>query len=155
MMRITADSIISGSGRGLNFNDSYIITIEVIVVAFFIVFFGILFSHFTEAQEQGTINTLTNTLNYLNIDKISVGSSPTGLISVKGVVHNNSTANMVNIKVKVRLFGSNNNLVAETVRFVIPPSFTFKPGYERNFDILISASNVNHYNITAYGYKMQ
>ncbi len=116
---------------------------------------GIPLSHFAEAQEQGTINNLTNTPIYLNIDKISIGKSPTGLISVKGVVHNNSTSNLVNVKVKVKLFGSNNNLAVETVRFVTPPSSTFKPGYERNFDFLISTNSVNHYNMTAFGDKIQ
>jgi hypothetical protein len=53
------------------------------------------------------------------------------------------------------LLGVNNVLSTETVRFVTPPSFAIKPGDERNFDFLISASNFNSYNITAYGDKRQ
>ncbi|HEY0579305.1 MAG TPA: FxLYD domain-containing protein [Candidatus Nitrosocosmicus sp.] len=120
-----------------------------------ITLFGFLFPYFTISQEQGTINTFTNSPIYLNIDKIFVGNSPTGLISVKGVVHNNSTSNIENVKVKVKLLGVNNDLSTETVRFVTPPSFAIKPGDERNFDFLISASNFNSYNITAYGDKIQ
>ncbi|MDP8907285.1 MAG: FxLYD domain-containing protein, partial [Thermoproteota archaeon] len=79
----------------------------------------------------------------------------TGLIVVKGIVHNNSTENIVNVKVKVDLFDSNNELIIETQRFITPASSIFKPGYERNFDFLVTAKDVDHYNITAYGDKAQ
>jgi hypothetical protein len=139
----------------INVNFQYICIIIIPCTIFLISLFGFLFPYFTVSQEQGTINTFTNSPIYLNIDKIFVGNSPTGLISVKGVVHNNSTSNIENVKVKVKLLGVNNDLSTETVRFVTPPSFAIKPGDERNFDFLISAGNFNSYNITAYGDKIQ
>ena len=139
----------------INVNFQHICIIIITFTIFLITLFGFLFPYFTVSQEQGTINTFTNSPIYLNIDKIFVGNSPTGLISVKGVVHNNSTSNIENVKVKVRLLGVNNGLSTETVRFVTPPSFAIKPGDKRNFDFLISASNFNSYNITAYGDRMQ
>jgi hypothetical protein len=84
-----------------------------------------------------------------------VGDSPTGLIVVKGIVYNNSTENIVNVKVKVELFDSNNELIIETLRFITPASSVFKPGYERNFDFLVTAKDVDHYNISAFGEKGQ
>lgn len=136
-------------------NIKYVCIITITCTTFFIVLLGFLFPYFTESQEQGTINSFTNSTIYLNMDKIFVGNSPTGLISVKGVVHNNSTANIDNVKVKVKLFGVNNGMAIETVRFVTPPSFAFKPGDKRNFDFLVSTNNVKSYNITAYGDRIQ
>jgi hypothetical protein len=139
----------------INANFQYIFVIVISCTLFLITLFGFIFPYFTLSQEQETINTFTNSPIYLNIDKIFVGNSPTGLINVKGVVHNNSTTNIDNVKVKVKLFGANSDMATETVRFVTPPSFAFKPGYERNFDFLVSASNVKSYNITAYGERIQ
>jgi hypothetical protein len=139
----------------INVNFQYICIIIITCTIFLITLFGFIFPYFTLSQEQERINTFTNSPIYLNIDKIFVGNSPTGLISVKGVVHNNSTSNIENVKVKVKLLDVNNGMSTETVRFVTPPSFAIKPGDERNFDFLIATSNFNSYNITAYGDKTQ
>ena len=118
--------------------------------------FAVLFPNSAQSQEQqGTVSNLAGMPISLKIDNIFVGDSPTGLIGVKGTVHNNSTENIVNVKVKVGLFDSNNELIIETQRFIMPASSIFKPGYERNFDFLVTAKDVDNYNITAYGDKAQ
>ena len=118
--------------------------------------FAVLFPNSAQSQEQqGTVSNLAGMPISLKIDNIFVGDSPTGLIAVKGMVHNNSTENIVNVKVKVGLFDSNNELIIETQRFIMPASSIFKPGYERNFDFLVTAKGVDNYNITAYGDKAQ
>jgi hypothetical protein len=118
--------------------------------------FALLFPNSAQSQEQqGTVSNLAGMPISLKIDNIFVGDSPTGLIAVKGMVHNNSTENIVNVKVKVGLFDSNNELIIETQRFIMPASSIFKPGYERNFDFLVTAKDVDKYNITAYGDKAQ
>ena len=118
--------------------------------------FAVLFPNSAQSQEQqGTVSHLADMPISLKIDNIYVGDSPTGLIVVKGIVYNNSTENIVNVKVKVNLFDSNNELIIETQRFITPASSVFKPGYERNFDFLVTAKDVDHYNITAYGDKAQ
>lgn len=118
--------------------------------------FAVLFPNSAQSQEQqGTVSNLAGMPISLKIDNIFVGDSPTGLIVVKGMVHNNSTENIVNVKVKVGLFDSNNELIIETQRFIMPASSIFKPGYERNFDFLVTAKDVDNYNITAYGDKAQ
>ncbi len=121
-----------------------------------IALFAILSPHSAQSQEQqGTVSRLADMPISLKIDNIYVGDSPTGLIVVKGTVHNNSTENIVNVKVKVDLFDSDNDLIIETQRFITPASSIFKPGYERNFDFLVTARDVDHYNISAYGDKAQ
>lgn len=135
-------------------NGVYIIIIIAMLI-FYAFSYEVPFPMLVESQEQGTLNTFDEVKLYLRIDKISVGDSPTGLISVKGTVHNNSTENIINVKIKVELLNTNNGLVAEAERFITPPSSIFKPGYERQFDFLVTARNVDHYNITAYGDKVQ
>ncbi|MEJ7641354.1 MAG: FxLYD domain-containing protein [Candidatus Nitrosocosmicus sp.] len=117
---------------------------------------AILFPHSAQSQEQqGTVSHLADIPTSLKIDNIYVGDSPTGLIVVKGIVHNNSTENIVNVKVNVDLFDANNELIIETQRFITPASSIFKPGYERNFDFLVTAKDVDHYNISAFGENAQ
>jgi len=106
------------------------------------------------AQEQGTINSLSSTIINLELRDIEIGESPTGLISVKGTAINNSTFDTRDVKVLVQLLDANNSTVSETSRFITPASSTFKPGYERDFYFFVSASNVDHYTITAEGEKV-
>ncbi len=121
-----------------------------------IALFAVLFPQSAQSQEQqGTVSRLADMPISLKIDNIYVGDSPTGLIVVKGIVHNNSTENIANVKVKVNLFDPNNELIMETLRYITPASSIFKPGYERNFDFLVTAKDVDHYNISAFGEKAQ
>ncbi len=121
-----------------------------------IALFAVIFPHSAQSQEQqGTVSRLADMPISLKIDNIYVGDSPTGLIVVKGIVHNNSTENIVNVKVKVNLFDPNNELIMETLRYITPASSIFKPGYERNFDFFVTAKDVDHYNISAFGEKAQ
>jgi len=105
-------------------------------------------------QEQGKINTLSNTIINLELREIKVGESPTGLIYVKGTAINNSTFDTRDVRIIVELFDINNNTVSETSRYITPASSTFKPGYDRDFYFLVSANNVDHYIITAEGEKI-
>ena len=99
-------------------------------------------------------NSLSSTIINLELREIEVGESPTGLISVKGTVINNSTFDVRDVKVLAELFDPKNTTVSETSRFVTPPSSTFKPSYERDFYFFVSANNVDHYKITAEGEKI-
>lgn len=108
----------------------------------------------TNAQEQGTINSLSSNIVNLELREIEIGESPTGLIYVKGTAINNSTLDTRDVKVLVKLFDANNSTVSETSRFITPASSTFKPGYERDFYFFVSANNVDHYIITAEGEKV-
>lgn len=108
----------------------------------------------SHGQEQGRINTLSNTILNLELREVEVGESPTGLIYVKGTAINNSTFDTRDVKVLVQLLDNNNNKFSETSIFITPASSAFKPGYERDFYFFVSATNVEHYEITAEGEKI-
>jgi hypothetical protein len=118
------------------------------------IFLANLTANQVNSQEQGMINSLSSTIINLELREIEVGESPTGLISVKGTVINNSTFDVRDVKVLAELFDPKNTTVSETSRFVTPPSSTFKPSYERDFYFFVSANNVDHYKITAEGEKI-
>ena len=115
----------------------------------------IFFSKVIESHEQLVSTIFTKMKVNLSIEDLSVGESPTGLIIVEGIVYNNSTKNLGDVKVKVELLDANSNLITETIRFVTPPSSIFKPGYSEQFNFLITANNIDHYNITAFGDEVQ
>jgi hypothetical protein len=134
-----------------NIRNSFILIPGILLVTIFLVN---LIVNQVNSQEQGMINSLSSTIINLELREIEVGESPTGLISVKGTVINNSTFDVRDVKVLVELFDPKNTTVSEASRFVTPPSSTFKPGYERDFYFFVSANNVDHYKITAEGEKI-
>jgi len=131
--------------------NSFIVISSILLVTVFLVNLTV---NQANSQEQGMINSLSSTIINLELQEIEVGESPTGLISVKGTVINNSTFDVRDVKVLVELFDPKNTTVSDTSRFVTPPSSTFKPGYERDFYFFVSANNVDHYKITAEGEKI-
>ena len=135
-----------------NIRNSFILIPGILLVTIFLVN---LIVNQVNSQEQGMINSLSSTIINLELQEIEVGESPTGLISVKGTVINNSTFDVRDVKVLVELFDPKNTTVSDTSRFVTPPSSTFKPGYERDFYFFVSANNVDHYKITAEGEKIR
>lgn len=135
-----------------NIRNSFILIPGILLVTIFLVN---LIVNQVNSQEQGMINSLSSTIINLELREIEVGESPTGLISVKGTVINNSTFDVRDVKVLVELFDPKNTTVSEASRFVTPPSSTFKPGYERDFYFFVSANNVDHYKITAEGEKIR
>ena len=135
-----------------NIRNSFILIPGILLVTIFLVN---LIVNQVNSQEQGMINSLSSTIINLELREIEVGESPTGLISVKGTVINNSTFDVRDVKVLVELFDPKNTTVSDTSRFVTPPSSTFKPGYERDFYFFVSANNVDHYKITAEGEKIR
>ena len=134
-----------------NIRNSFILIPGILLFTIFLVN---LIGNQVNSQEQGMINSLSSTIINLELREIEVGESPTGLISVKGTVINNSTFDVRDVKVLVELFDPKNTTVSEASRFVTPPSSTFKPGYERDFYFFVSANNVDHYKITAEGEKI-
>lgn len=134
-----------------NIRNSFILIPGILLVTIFLVN---LIVNQVNSQEQGMINSLSSTIINLELREIEVGESPTGLISVKGTVINNSTFDVRDVKVLVELFDPKNTTVSEASRFVTPPSSSFKPGYERDFYFFVSANNVDHYKITAEGEKI-
>jgi hypothetical protein len=109
----------------------------------------------SQAQSTGGISiSQPNTIN-LAISNITLGDSPTGLISLNGVVFNNSTERVENIKVDVTLYDANNNTIRDTSRFISSAFYIFEPGSTVNFDFLMSTGDFNYYTARAYGDRIQ
>ena len=109
----------------------------------------------SQAQSTGGISiSQSNTIN-LAISNITLGDSPTGLISINGVVFNNSTESVDNIKVEITLYDANNNTIRDTSRFISSAFYIFEPGSTVNFDFLMSTGDFNYYTARAYGDRIQ
>jgi hypothetical protein len=109
----------------------------------------------SQAQSTGGISiSQSNTVN-LAISNITLGDSPTGLISINGVVFNNSTESVDNIKVEITLYDANNNTIRDTSRFISSAFYIFEPGSTVNFDFLMSTGDFNYYTARAYGDRIQ
>lgn len=109
----------------------------------------------SQAQSTGGISTSQSNSVNLDISNITLGDSPTGLISINGVVFNNSTEGVENIKVDITLYDANNNTIRDTSRFVSSAFYIFEPGSTVNFDFLMSTGDFDYYTARAYGDRIQ
>ncbi len=109
----------------------------------------------SQAQPTGSISiSQSNTIN-LAISNITVGDSPTGLTSVNGIVLNNSTESVENIKLDVTLYDANNNTIRDTSRFISSAFYIFVPGSTVNFNFLMSTGDFDYYTARAYADRIQ
>lgn len=89
----------------------------------------------------------------LNIPDITVEESATGLTSVIGTVQNNSTENVVNIKINITLSDSENSIIRDTNRFVSGPFTVYQPNSTESFSFLMSAEEFDNYVAKAYAQR--
>jgi hypothetical protein len=85
---------------------------------------------------------------------MSITDSATGLTSVTGTVVNNSTENVMNIKVDVTLYDADNITIRETSRFVTGPFTVYDPGLVERFSFLMSTEDFDHYTARAYAERV-
>jgi hypothetical protein len=113
---------------------------------------------FYPAQAQLSDDTLASSdpsiLN-LAISNMTLGESATGLTSVNGIVINNSSENVENVKVDVTIYDTSNNVLRETSRFITNPFTIFEPSSTENFNFLMSAGDFHNYTAKAYADKAQ
>ncbi len=102
------------------------------------------------AQPTDTISRIQSTQVNLEISNITLGYSPTGLIAVNGIIFNNSTENVNNLKVEVTLYNANNNTISETTRFVSSAFYMYEPGTTENFSFLMGTEDFQYYDARAY-----
>lgn len=86
----------------------------------------------------------------LDIPNIAVEKSATGLTSVVGTVQNNSTEDVVNLKVNVTLYDSNNEIIRDTNRFISGPFTIYESNSTERFSFLMSIEEFDNYVTTAY-----
>lgn len=107
---------------------------------------------FYQSQAQLTDDIPTSEPNIINLalSNITLGDSATGLTSVNGIVFNNSSENVENIKVDVTIYDANNNTMRETSRFITGPFTVFEPGSTENFNFLMITEDFHNYTARAY-----
>ncbi len=106
---------------------------------------------FIDAQNQGELNVIPRERVNLTLTNISAGITDTGLIYVNGTVLNNSTYNVEDVKVDVKLFSKDDRLTNEESRFVTPPESVLRTGSSQDFRLTVIAENASYYNLSSYG----
>lgn len=106
---------------------------------------------FIGAQNQGELNVIPRERVNLTLTNISAGITDTGLIYVNGTVLNNSTYNVEDVKVDVKLFSKDNRLINGEIRFVTPPESVLRAGSTQDFRINVIAEDARYYNLSSYG----
>lgn len=112
------------------------------------------FAQLQEEDGQEISSSIPDKIN-LSISNITVSKSPTGLMAINGIIFNNTTENLQEIKVDIFLYDAKNNTIRETSRYVTDPFSTFEPGSTESFSFLMDADDFNHYNATSYGERIQ
>ncbi len=106
---------------------------------------------FIGAQNQGELNVIPRERVNLALTNVSAGITDTGLIFVNGTVLNNSTYNVEDVKVDVKLFSKDNSLINEESRFVTPPESVLRTESSQDFRLTVIAENARYYNLSSYG----
>ena len=91
----------------------------------------------------------------LAITNITLGASATGLISVNGIVLNNSTHDVQNMGIDVTIYDADNNVIRETSRFISSPFTIYEPASAENFNFLLSTDEFHNYTANAYADRAQ
>lgn len=119
------------------------------LVLLFSIFFPLSF-----AQLDDNLNSSQPSILILSISDMILEDSVTGLTSVTGTVLNNSTENVMNIKVDVTLYDADNITIRETSRFVTGPFTVYEPGSVERFSFLMSIDGFDHYTARAYAERV-
>jgi hypothetical protein len=120
--------------------------------------FSTLFLSISSSLSMGQIgDVLTNSQSdiiALSLSNMSLTDSATGLTSVTGTVLNNSTENVMNLKVDVTLYDADNITIRETSRFVTGPFTVYEAGSVERFSFLMSIEDFEYYTARAYGERV-
>ncbi len=100
----------------------------------------------------GSVPPLPDRIN-LSISNITVIESPTGLTGIDGIVLNNSTENVKDVKVDIILFDPLNKTIEDTTRSITSPLSTMEPGSTAGFSFLMSTEDIDHYDARSYGLR--
>lgn len=106
---------------------------------------------FIDAQKQVELNVIPRERINLALTNTSAGLTDTGLIFVNGTVLNNSTYDVEDVKVDVKLFSKDNRLINGEIRFVTPPESVLRAGSTQDFRINVIAEDARYYNLSSYG----
>lgn len=114
--------------------------------------------HVFDAQLQqgpvGSVPPLPDRIN-LSISNITVIESPTGLTGIDGIILNNSTENVKDVKIDIILFDALNKTIDETTRSITSPLSTMDPGSTERFSFLMSENDIDQYDARAYALRIE
>jgi hypothetical protein len=136
----------------INYKRSGIIIL--LVTISFSTLFLLIFSSLSMGQISDTLTNSQSNIILVSISNMSITDSATGLTSVTGNVLNNSTEDVMNIKVDVTLYDADNITIEETSRFVTGPFTVYEPGSMERFSFLMSVENFDHYAARAYAERV-
>jgi hypothetical protein len=129
------------------------LTISVLFVILFAVYLPFVYAQLQQGPV-GSVPPLPDRIN-LSISNITVIESPTGLTGIDGIILNNSTANVKDVKVDIILFDPLNKTIEETTRSITSPLSTMEPGSTVGFSFLMSTTDVDHYDARSYGLRTE
>jgi len=129
------------------------LTISALFIILFAVSLPVVYAQLQQGPV-GSVPPLPDRIN-LSISNITVIESPTGLTGIDGIILNNSTENVKDVKVDIILFDPLNKTIEDTTRSITSPLSTMEPGSTEGFSFLMSTTDIDHYDARSYGLRTE
>ena len=130
-----------------------ILTVSVLFIILFAVFLPVVYAQLQQGPV-GSVPPLPDGIN-LSISNITVTESPTGLTGVDGIILNNSTENVKDVKIDIILLDPLNKTIEDTTRSITSTLSTMEPGSTVGFSFLMSTTDFDHYDARSYGLRTE
>ena len=130
-----------------------ILTISVLFIILFAVFLPVVYAQLQQGPV-GSVPPLPDGIN-LSISNITVTESPTGLTGIDGIILNNSTENVKDVKIDIILLNPLNKTLEDTTRSITSTLSTMEPGSTVGFSFLMSTTDFDHYDARSYGLRTE
>ena len=130
-----------------------ILTISVLFIILFAVSLPAVYAQLQQGPV-GSVPPLPDRID-LSISNITVIESPTGLTAIDGIILNNSTENVKDVKVDIILLDPLNKTIEDTTRSITSTLSTMEPGATENFSFLMSTTDFDHYDARSYGLRTE
>ena len=130
-----------------------ILTVSVLFIILFAVFLPVVYAQLQQGPV-GSVPPLPDGIN-LSISNITVTESPTGLTGVDGIILNNSTENVKDVKIDIILLDPLNKTIEDTTRSITSTLSTMEPGSTVGFSFLMSTTDFDHYDARSYGLRIE
>ena len=130
-----------------------ILTVSVLFIILFAVFLPVVYAQLQQGPV-GSVPPLPDRIN-LSISNITVIESPTGLTGIDGIILNNSTENVKDVKIDIILLDPLNKTIEDTTRSITSTLSTMEPGSTVGFSFLMSTTDFDHYDARSYGLRIE
>jgi hypothetical protein len=130
-----------------------ILTISVLFIILFAVSLSVVYAQLQQGPV-GSVPPLPDRIN-LSISNITVTESPTGLTGIDGIILNNSTENVKDVKIDIILLDPLNKTIEDTTRSITSTLSTMEPGTTVGFSFLMSTTDFDHYDARSYGLRTE